>query len=83
MDLRPLQSLKAQSSIEVTPSGMLIDVRLLQPKNVSSLILVTFWGILMDVSPLQHLYLQPTITQYFIDNKSEIWLLFLIAHSKR
>ena len=27
--------------------------------------------------------LQPIITQYFIDNKSEIWLLFLIAHSKR
>lgn len=33
---------------------------------------------------LKHLsYLQPIITQYFIDNKSEIWLLFLIAHSKR
>ena len=31
----------------------------------------------------QSLYLQPIITQYFIDNKSEIWLLFLIAHSKR
>ena len=32
---------------------------------------------------LYRLYLQPIITQYFIDNKSEIWLLFLIAHSKR
>ena len=32
---------------------------------------------------LQKKYLQPIITQYFIDNKSEIWLLFLIAHSKR
>lgn len=32
---------------------------------------------------LQMQYLQPIITQYFIDNKSEIWLLFLIAHSKR
>lgn len=31
----------------------------------------------------QIMYLQPIITQYFIDNKSEIWLLFLIAHSKR
>ena len=31
----------------------------------------------------QSVYLQPIITQYFIDNKSEIWLLFLIAHSKR
>ena len=29
------------------------------------------------------MYLQPIITQYFIDNKLEIWLLFLIAHSKR
>ena len=33
--------------------------------------------------PFQGVYLQPIITQYFIDNKSEIWLLFLIAHSKR
>lgn len=33
--------------------------------------------------PYQPQYLQPIITQYFIDNKSEIWLLFLIAHSKR
>ena len=32
---------------------------------------------------IQGTYLQPIITQYFIDNKSEIWLLFLIAHSKR
>ena len=32
---------------------------------------------------IQMVYLQPIITQYFIDNKSEIWLLFLIAHSKR
>ena len=29
------------------------------------------------------LYLQPIITQYFTDNKSEIWSLSLIAHSKR
>ena len=34
-------------------------------------------------NPVQPEYLQPIITQYFIDNKSEIWLLFLIAHSKR
>lgn len=32
---------------------------------------------------VHYVYLQPIITQYFIDNKSEIWLLFLIAHSKR
>lgn len=35
------------------------------------------------INLLKPLYLQPIITQYFIDNKSEIWLLFLIAHSKR
>ena len=34
-------------------------------------------------SQINDMYLQPIITQYFIDNKSEIWLLFLIAHSKR
>lgn len=37
----------------------------------------------MSLSKEQIEYLQPIITQYFIDNKSEIWLLFLIAHSKR
>lgn len=36
-----------------------------------------------DLRKLYEEYLQPIITQYFIDNKSEIWLLFLIAHSKR
>ena len=36
-----------------------------------------------QIASLQNVYLQPIITQYFIDNKSEIWLLFLIAHSKR
>ena len=36
-----------------------------------------------DTYLLHYEYLQPIITQYFIDNKSEIWLLFLIAHSKR
>lgn len=41
-------------------------------------------GTIAQVTVLFHkLYLQPIITQYFIDNKSEIWLLFLIAHSKR
>lgn len=37
----------------------------------------------LSSSYIQAQYLQPIITQYFIDNKSEIWLLFLIAHSKR
>ena len=37
----------------------------------------------IGIGKKQSEYLQPIITQYFIDNKSEIWLLFLIAHSKR
>ena len=45
---------------------------------------VVFLSSIISVERLvQALYLQPIITQYFIDNKSEIWLLFLIAHSKR
>ena len=44
-------------------------------------ILIFLIGFLL--SEFYDMYLQPIITQYFIDNKSEIWLLFLIAHSKR
>ena len=44
---------------------------------------VTLFGNSTDTKLQQYEYLQPIITQYFIDNKSEIWLLFLIAHSKR
>ena len=40
-------------------------------------------NVLLLCRKFKSLYLQPIITQYFIDNKSEIWLLFLIAHSKR
>ena len=36
----------------------------------------------LDESEIQSMYLQPIITQYFIDNKSEIWSLSLIVHSK-
>lgn len=57
--------------------------RLRQPKKALSPIFVTLFGMVTEVSALQLWYLQPIITQYFIDNKSEIWLLFLIAHSKR
>ena len=67
----------------VTELGILILVKLLQPQKASFPMLVTELGILMLVKLLQVSYLQPIITQYFIDNKSEIWLLFLIAHSKR
>ena len=80
---RLVQSLKAFSPITVTLFGMFTEVRELQLVKASSPIVVTLFGMVTEVSALQPSYLQPIITQYFIDNKSEIWLLFLIAHSKR
>ena len=62
---------------------MFTEVRALQPLKAQSSIVVTLFGMVTEVRALQPEYLQPIITQYFIDNKSEIWLLFLIAHSKR
>lgn len=53
-----------------------LKVYLEQPGGVTASLVICFIF-------LQDKYLQPIITQYFIDNKSEIWLLFLIAHSKR
>ena len=58
-----------------------MDVKPVQPSKPFKD--VTEEGIVMEVKPVHSKYLQPIITQYFIDNKSEIWLLFLIAHSKR
>lgn len=60
-----------------------MDSKFVHSKKACSLIAVTLPGILTDIKFVQYQYLQPIITQYFIDNKSEIWLLFLIAHSKR
>ena len=62
---------------------MVTEVRDLQRLKATPPIVVTLFGMVTEVSSLQSEYLQPIITQYFIDNKSEIWLLFLIAHSKR
>ena len=78
-----LQATNAPFPIFVTLFGILILVSELHSEKALSPIFVTLFGILILVSELQPLYLQPIITQYFIDNKSEIWLLFLIAHSKR
>ena len=74
---------KALLPIVVTLLGMVTEVRELQPLKASPPIVITLLGMVTEVRELQPLYLQPIITQYFIDNKSEIWLLFLIAHSKR
>lgn len=82
-EVRELQSLKADRSIVVTLLGMVTEVNALQSSKAPFPIVVTLFGKVTEVSALQSAYLQPIITQYFIDNKSEIWLLFLIAHSKR
>ncbi len=74
---------KALLPIVVTLLGMVTEVRDLQSSKALPPIFVTLLGMVTEVSALQEEYLQPIITQYFIDNKSEIWLLFLIAHSKR
>lgn len=39
-------------------------------------------GIIISLKDLQVLYLQLIIPQYFISNKSGIWSLSLIVHSK-
>ena len=82
-EVKELQSLKALLLIIVTLLGMVTEVREIQPLKALSSIFVTLFGMVTEVRELQFSYLQPIITQYFIDNKSEIWLLFLIAHSKR
>ena len=69
--------------IVVTLLGMVTEVREVQRLKADSPIVVTLLPMVTEVRELQPSYLQPIITQYFIDNKSEIWLLFLIAHSKR
>ena len=82
-EVNPEHSWKAPAMMFVTPLGIVIEVSPVQPRKQSASIYVILLGIVIDVSPVQSRYLQPIITQYFIDNKSEIWLLFLIAHSKR
>ena len=82
-EVSALQPLKASLPIALTLFGMVIEVRRLQLLKASPSIVVTLFGMVTEVRALQPSYLQPIITQYFIDNKSEIWLLFLIAHSKR
>ena len=81
--VRLSQPLNAEFPIVVTLSGIVTLARLSQRLNAYSPIVVTLSPIVTLVRLLQSRYLQPIITQYFIDNKSEIWLLFLIAHSKR
>ena len=78
-----VQLLNASSPIVLTLFPIYTFCRLVHPLKASLPIVVTLFGMVTEVRELHPLYLQPIITQYFIDNKSEIWLLFLIAHSKR
>lgn len=83
MSFNALHSLNALIPMLFTELGIMMDSRLQQYWKALCLMEVTVLGILTDSRFVQSEYLQPIITQYFIDNKSEIWLLFLIAHSKR
>ena len=80
------------SSINVGLFNNFNDVILLLPSSTIYLLLSSL-GVTMIKStglrPLvtisstrEYKYLQPIITQYFIGNKSEIWSLSLIVHSK-
>lgn len=80
---KDVQRLKAFFPIVTTLLEILTFAKEIQAKKAFSPILETLLGIAILVKEVQPEYLQPIITQYFIDNKSEIWLLFLIAHSKR
>lgn len=73
----------------IFPHNALLTFLLLLPM-LALVSFLTFWLICHSrqlgfdiIVKVHEQYLQPIITQYFIDNKSEIWLLFLIAHSKR
>ena len=77
------QLLNAPLSMPVILSGIVISSKEEQPAKEPPGIDVIPEPMVTSFSDEQSSYLQPIITQYFIDNKSEIWLLFLIAHSKR
>ena len=53
MEIKPLQPLKAELPILVTPLPMVTDVRPLQPLKALKPMLVTLLGMVTDVRPLQ------------------------------
>ena len=83
LSLNSEQLSKAEASILVRLEVTGIYASLPQPLKAETPISRRLAAPLILINSLQFWYLQPIITQYFIDNKSEIWLLFLIAHSKR
>ena len=73
-----LSNVDPETNISLAPAGGVVGkqytlIRSEQPKNALSLIETTLWGMVMLGRLEQHMYLQPVITQYFANNKSEIW----------
>ena len=66
----------------MTLLGIVIEVRFTQFKKTPAPSVVILLEILIDFKLIQLLYLQLIIPQYFISNKSGIWSLSLIVHSK-
>ena len=62
--------------------GKLTDSSSLQPLKVFDDICKTESGISIRFNAEHFVYLQLIIPQYFISNKSGIWSLSLIVHSK-
>ena len=67
----------------VIDSGMATLLRLSHPAKHPVGISVIELESVTVFKDMQFKYLQPIITQYFIGNKSEIWSLSLMVHSKR
>lgn len=66
----------------MTLLGIVIEVRFTQFKKTPAPSVVILLEILIDFKLIHFLYLQLIIPQYFISNKSGIWSLSLIVHSK-
>ena len=66
----------------MTLLGIVIEVRFTQFKKTPAPSVVILLEILIDFKLIQMQYLQLIIPQYFISNKSGIWSLSLIVHSK-
>lgn len=74
--------LNAHCPIFITLWGIVTEVNARQSPNAISPIRVTPSCMVTEVKALHKQYLQLIIPQYFISNKSGIWSLSLIVHSK-
>ena len=73
---------KAISPISSKDSGSLSSSNALQSLKANSLIILTELPKETSLKKKHFVYLQLIIPQYFISNKSGIWSLSLIVHSK-